>query len=160
MMTLISLVNLTCASIAYIFRNLMHMVFCVSQLICCDQVCSKYDFSAHMIHSGPTFIESGRNLTTFRKLYGRHTDLVHKCDASISHTLKGVFTECDIWLVSSFCRSWQVTHVWQEIIIFFQSTSFPSHWGFIIHPFIIYTLHNLLVFGLCLQIIDWFICLD
>ena len=28
--------------------------------------------------------------TTFRKFYGRHTDLVHKFDTSVSHMLKGL----------------------------------------------------------------------
>ena len=45
---------------------------------------------------------SSRKLeTTFRKLYGRHTDLVHKFDTSVSHMLSGLCTKCDIWLVSS-----------------------------------------------------------
>ena len=40
--------------------------------------------------------------TTFRKLYGRHTGLVHIFDTSVSHMLKDLFTNCDIWLVSSY----------------------------------------------------------
>ena len=40
---------------------------------------------------------SSRKLqTTLRKLYGRHTDFVHKCDASMSHMLNDLFTNCDI----------------------------------------------------------------
>ena len=35
-------------------------------------------------------------------LCGRHTDLVHKFDTSVSHMLKSLLIECDIWLVSSF----------------------------------------------------------
>ena len=34
--------------------------------------------------------------TTFRKLYGRHTYLVHKMDTSVSHMLKGLLINCDI----------------------------------------------------------------
>ena len=46
---------------------------------------------------------SSRKLqTTFRKFYGRHTDLVHKFDTSVSHMLNGLLTNCDIWLVSSY----------------------------------------------------------
>ena len=30
------------------------------------------------------------------KVYGRHTDLVHKFDTSVSHVLKDLFTNCDI----------------------------------------------------------------
>ena len=32
--------------------------------------------------------------------FGGHTDPVHKFDTSLSHILKGLFTNCDIWL---FC---------------------------------------------------------
>ena len=40
---------------------------------------------------------SSRKLqTTFRRLYGRHTDLVHKYVTSVAHILKGLFTNCDI----------------------------------------------------------------
>ena len=39
--------------------------------------------------------------TTFRKFYGRHTYLVHKCDTSVSHMFNDLFTDCDICLVSS-----------------------------------------------------------
>ena len=34
--------------------------------------------------------------TTFRKFYGRHTDLVRKFDTSVSHVLKGLLTNCDV----------------------------------------------------------------
>ena len=45
---------------------------------------------------------SARKLqTTFRKFYGRHTDLVHKFDTSVSYMLNDLFTDCAIWLVSS-----------------------------------------------------------
>ena len=46
------------------------------------------------------YIGSSRKLQTiFRKFYGRHTDLVHKCDTSVSHMLNGLFTNCDICMV-------------------------------------------------------------
>ena len=35
-------------------------------------------------------------------IYGRHTELVHKYDTSVSHMLNGFFTNCDILLVSSY----------------------------------------------------------
>ena len=34
--------------------------------------------------------------TTFWKFYGGHTDLFHEFDTSVSHMLKGLFTNCDI----------------------------------------------------------------
>ena len=34
-------------------------------------------------------------LTTFRKFYRRHTDLVHKFDTSVSHMSNGLFTNYD-----------------------------------------------------------------
>ena len=34
--------------------------------------------------------------TTFRKLYGRHTDLVHTFGTSVSHMFHDLFTDCDI----------------------------------------------------------------
>ena len=37
----------------------------------------------------------------FRKLYAQ-TDLVHKFDTSVSHILKGLFTNCNIGLVSRY----------------------------------------------------------
>ena len=58
--------------------------------------------------------------TTFRKFYGRHTDIVHKfvrkCSLFLEHLL---------------------------------SPQLGSSW---FHPFIIYALHNLSVWGLCLRI--------
>ena len=72
----------------------------VSQLIRYARVCSKYkDFLfrgsilvSNLLRQG----YSSRKLqTTFRKLYGRHTP-VHKFDTSVSHMLKGLFTNCDI----------------------------------------------------------------
>ena len=35
-------------------------------------------------------------LFIFRKFHGRHTYLVHKFNTSVSHVLKGLFTNCDI----------------------------------------------------------------
>ena len=49
-----------------------------------------------MIYSGFKVIETWIFLTdTFRKFYGRHTDLLHKFDTSVSHMLNDL-TDCDI----------------------------------------------------------------
>ena len=40
------------------------------------------------------------NMLTF---YGRHTHLGHTFETSVSHMLKSLFIECNIWLVSSYC---------------------------------------------------------
>ena len=58
------------------------MVFFVSQLICYARVCSKYKdflFRAYILVSKLLSQErsSRKCPTTFRKLYGRHTELVH-----------------------------------------------------------------------------------
>ena len=71
------------------------------------RVCSKYE---DFLLRGSILISkllkqeySSRKLqTTLRKLYGRHTDHVNKCDTSVSHMLKGLFINCDIWLASSY----------------------------------------------------------
>ena len=39
---------------------------------------------------------SQKRQTPFRKFDGRHTDLVHKFDTSVSHMLNGLFTNWDI----------------------------------------------------------------
>ena len=73
----------------------------VSQLIRCARVCSKYE---NVLFRGSILVSkllkqgySSRKLqTTFRKCYGRHTDLVHKFDTAVSHMLNGLFTNCDI----------------------------------------------------------------
>ena len=53
------------------------------------------------MNSGLKNIEAGTFFTEtsdyiFRKVYGRHTDRVNKFDTSVSHMLKGLFTNCDI----------------------------------------------------------------
>ena len=49
---------------------------------------------------------SSRKLqTTFRKFYGRHTDLVQKCNTSVSHMLKCLKINCDTRLIFSYCES-------------------------------------------------------
>ena len=87
----------------------VHVVYgvFVSQLISYARVCSKYE---DFLLRGSILVSkllkqgySSRKLqTTFRKFYGRHTDLVHKFDTSVSHMLNGMFTKCDIRLVSSY----------------------------------------------------------
>ena len=73
----------------------------VSQLIRYAWVCSKYEdflfrgsiLASKLLQQG----YSSRTIqATFRKFYGRHTDLVHKFNTSVSHMLKGLFTNCDI----------------------------------------------------------------
>ena len=98
--------------------------------------------------------------TTFREFYGRHTDLVHKCDTSVSHMLNGLFTNCDIRLVSSYLV-WIVTGATcgAENSHSFRNTWLLSLWG--VHDLPIhYILLNLSVLALCLRINDWFVCLD
>ena len=52
---------------------------CISQLMRYARVCSKYeDF----------MFRGSKLLTTFRKFYGIHRNLVHKCDTSVSNMLK------------------------------------------------------------------------
>ena len=55
-------------------------------------VCSKYE---DFLFRGSILI-SKLLKTTFRKFYGRHTDLVHKFDTSVLHMLNGLFTSCDM----------------------------------------------------------------
>ena len=75
----------------------------VSQLIRCARVGSKYEdflFRGSILVS--KLLKQGySSQTTFRKFYGHHTDLVHKLHTSVSHMFNDLFTDCDIWLVSS-----------------------------------------------------------
>ena len=77
--------------------------------------------------------------TTFRKLYGRHTDLVHKFDTSVSHTLNGLFTNCDTWLVSNCFGNRDGSNMWGRKCSLFPecliSLRLGSSW---FHSFIIY----------------------
>ena len=76
------------------------MVFFVSQLIRYARVGSKYkDFLFRVSILVSKLLKQGySSRTTFRKLYmyGRHTDLVHKFDTSVSHMFNDLFTDCDI----------------------------------------------------------------
>ena len=65
------------------------MVFFVSQLIRYARVGSKYE---DFLFRGSILVSKLLNQgyssrTTFRKFYGRHTDLVHKFNTSVSHML-------------------------------------------------------------------------
>ena len=51
-------------------------------------------FKVISFESGIFFTE-----TYFRNLYDRHINLVHKLVTSVSHNVKGLFTECEILLV-------------------------------------------------------------
>ena len=71
----------------------------VSQLMRYARVCSKYEdflFKGSILISKllkQISLYSSRKLqTTFRKFYGRHTDIVHKFYTSVLHMLKGLFT--------------------------------------------------------------------
>ena len=70
----------------------------VSQLIRYVRVGSKYEdflFRGSILVS--KLLKMGySSRTTFRKIYGRHTDLVHKFDTSVSHMFNELFTDCDI----------------------------------------------------------------
>ena len=119
----------------------------VSQLIRYARVCSKYE---DFLFRGSILISkllkqgySSRKLqTNFRKFYGRHTHLVHKFDTSVSHMLKGLFTNCDIWLVSLFGgKSWRVPHVGRKCSLFPEHLISLTLGSF--HPFIIHVLLNL-----------------
>ena len=73
----------------------------------------------------------------------------------------GTYTVYIYWKVS--IKRWIVTGatLWgRKCSLFLEhliSLPFGSSW---FHPFIIYTLLNLSVLGLCLRINDWFVCLD
>ena len=58
-----------------------------------DFLCRGYILVSKLLKQG---YSSRKLLTTFRKLYGRHADLVHKFDTSVSHMLKGLFTNCEL----------------------------------------------------------------
>ena len=104
---------------------------------------------------------------TFMKFYGHHANLVHKFDTSVSHTLKGLFTNCDPWLLSSkACGSWRVSHVRQEIIIISETNSFPLC-SSRFHPFNIYMHYIICQYAdyvyelmalVCLPGIVWLLC--
>ena len=92
---------------------------------------------------------SSRKLQTiFRKFYGRHTDLVHKFDTSLSHMLNGMFTKCDIWLVSSYF-AWIVTGATCGAgnAHSFRNTRFHSLWG--VHDFTHSLYIQIIYYGIC-----------
>ena len=93
-----------------------------------------YILVAKLLRAG---YSSQKRHTTFRKFYGHQTNLVHKFD-TVSHMLKGLFTNCDIWLVSSYFL-WIVTSA-----TFGAGHALPEHLisltlgSSLFHPFIIY----------------------
>ena len=95
--------------------------------------------------------------TTFWKFYGRHTYLVYKFDTSVSHMLKGLFTNCDTWLVSLCCVHRDGCHMWGRRCSLFHQHMIPPIWGVhdVTHSlYIIIILLNLSVLGLCLLLND------
>ena len=81
----------------------------VSEVIRYARVCSKYE---DILFRGSILVSkllkqgyySRKLQTTFRKFCGRHIYLIHKFDTSVSHNsmLNSLFTNCGIWLVSSY----------------------------------------------------------
>ena len=112
-----------------------------------------WSFSVQRIYSVSKLLSYGyssRKLqNTFEKLYGRHTQLVHTFDTSVSHMLKGLFNENDIWLVSSYFM-W-ILRVNRDGCHMWEMGTFLNTW---FHS-ILYTLQNLSVWGLCLWINDY-----
>ena len=60
--------------------------------------------------------------STLWKFYGRHIDLVHKFDTYVSHMLKGLFTNCNTWLLSSDSMNRDECHMWDR-----KCTLLPEH---------------------------------
>ena len=56
-------------------------------------------FNPWNLQKGQWLTSQNLKMLTF---YGCHTYLVHIFDTSVSHMLKSLFIECDIWLVSSY----------------------------------------------------------
>ena len=71
-----------------------------SQLIRCVRVCSKNNFLFRGSILVSKLLKQGYSPqklhTIFWNLYGRHTNLVHKIDTSMSHMLKCLLIKCDI----------------------------------------------------------------
>ena len=67
-------------------------------------------------------------------LWSSYTDLPHQFGTSVSHMLKGLFTNCDTWLVSSYF-AWIVEGATCETASAhsFRNTWFHSRWG--VHDF-------------------------
>ena len=77
----------------------------VSQLIRYARVCSKYEdfrFRGSILVSLKQGYSSRKLLTTFWKLYARHTDIVHKFETPLCHMCWMACSLTDIWLVSSY----------------------------------------------------------
>ena len=75
----------------------------------------------------------------FRLVFGNYIDVIQTLFTNltplVSHMLNGLFTNCDIWRVSSYlCKSWRVPHVGQEMLTL-SGTSDCIHFGvFMISP--------------------------
>ena len=94
-------------------------------------------FSVQIIYSGFKVIETGIFLTEisdyFSEILWLLYGLVHKFDTYVSHMLNDLFTDCDIWLVSScFRKSWRVPHVGQEMLTLSGTPDFTPLGKFII----------------------------
>ena len=69
----------------------------------------------------------GKLQTTFRKFYGRHT--WSKFDTSVPHMLKGLFTNCDVWLVSRYLVNRDGCHMWGRKCSLFPETHHFTPFG-------------------------------
>ena len=96
--------NFHTVNFAYLSSNIPESPACgvfVLQLIRYAWVCSKHE---DFLFKGFILVlkllkqgySSRKRQTTFRKFYGRHRDLVHKFDTSVSNMLNDLFTDCDI----------------------------------------------------------------
>ena len=107
----------------------------------------------------------------FMKLYGRHTDLVHTFDTSVSHMLKGLFTKCR-WHMTGFqllfrCIATGATCGEGKMLTYSGTHDFTLFGEFMISP--IHYIHNIIcqstnyVYGwmvlVCLAGLVWLLCL-
>ena len=93
----------------------MHMVCVFHSWYVTLGFCSKYEdflFTGSILVS--KLLKQWYSSRKIRLLFGNYmvVILLHKFDTSVSHMLKGLFTNCDICLVYSYiCESWWVPHV-------------------------------------------------
>ena len=80
---------------------------------------------------------SSRKLqTTFRNVYGRHTDIVDKFDTSMWHICWRVWSPNATydWFPVILCKSWRVPHVGQETLTLSGTPDFTNFGEFMISP--------------------------
>ena len=84
----------------------------------------------------------------------------HKPWSLLCHICWSSPTATHDWVPVVLGKSWRVPHVGQEMLTLSGTPDFTSIGSSWFHPIIRYTLLNLLVLGLCLQINDWLVCLN